>query len=465
MISKHQVVCTVCVCAILFAFDSKNASGDGSNNSSNAIGKSVGSMDSADTGQTGGKTDYSSAETSRSSSPAPATSSGGSSGGTIGTASGSGSSGTVGQPTGGVVEPDYSLPEWIKKEGIRAGYLYYYNNHRYAAIMKNAGFNTAIVKGWQFYLSQMASTLKAYQGWAQVCRKVGLHMIAGYNWQPQKEVFAHCRPVVFADGSEGVFACPLDDYFWREHLTNVAVKIAKISLEDSVSIIDGYFLDMEMYGTEELAGNKKDYSPDTCFCDFCFSRFIINRTQIKSLPPVSKDKRKAWLSQNGFLPDYYAYLTEQVEAKAEHLKNEVRAINPKLLFGVYPALTKTSWVQTAVMRAFGRNSYPVISFSTDTYGYDLKPWGADRIPADLPVYFEKFNINGIYVAGYLFRKYTSSEIQNNIIQSCQRSQGYWLFKVPQLVEDNIPKSEALAGGSQADYLQAIKNANAVPKTK
>lgn len=373
-----------------------------------------------------------------------------------------GTSGGGGGGSGGGIpetQPDYSLPEWIEQEGIRAGYLFYYNNLRYAREMKFNGFNTLIVKGYQFYLSQMDATLKAYQQWSLACREQGLHLIAAINWQPQEVVFANCRPVVFADGTEGIFACPLDDYFWQQHLTNVAVKIAEISMVDAVSVIDGIFLDMEMYRTEELAANKRNYSSSTCFCDDCFSHFIDNRTSWKNLPEVREDRRQAWLSQNGLLEDYFAYQTSRVEAKAQELKDLVRAINPKMLFGVYPAITKTNWVMTAVMRAFGSESYPVISFSTDTYGY-ASCWGPSKIPADISNYFEEYDINGIYVAGYMFRKYTSSEIRTNIIQSRQRCQGYWLYKMPQLFETVIPVGEELGGGTQADYLQAIKNANA-----
>jgi len=430
----------------------------------------------------GGNTSSSSSSASSSSSGGSSGSSGGASGG--GSSSGDSSQGDTTQPGdgttntqpdtptdnsgttpggggGGIPEtkPDYSLPDWIKNEGIRAGYLYYYNNLRYAREMRYNGFNTLIVKGYQFYLSQMDATLKAYQQWSLACREQGLHLIAAINWQPQEVVFANCRPVVFADGTEGLFACPLDEYFWQQHLTNVAIRIAEISKVDLISVIDGIFLDMEMYRTEALAANKKNYSPTTCFCDDCFSHFIQTRPEWKNLPAVRKDRRESWLSQNGLLEDYLAYQTGRVEVKARELKELVHAINPKMLFGVYPAITKTNWVQKALMRALGSESYPVISFSTDTYGYP-SCWGASKIPSDIPQYFKEYDINGIYVAGYMFRKYTSSEIRTNIIQSRQRCQGYWLYKMPQLFESVIPAGEELGGGTQADYLQAIKNANA-----
>jgi hypothetical protein len=364
---------------------------------------------------------------------------------------------TVSMTSNGPVE----LPKWIETEGIRAGFISSTAGKltlipSYLETMKTMGLNTAIVYGCTF--AETPNHLKYYREWLRLCNQAGLHVFAYYAWQPP--VGNTCRPVVFADGTEGLFPCPLDDQFWQKYLEgDIAAKIARLSVEPSTSF-DGFFLDMEMYRTEKEPEAKKHYSFDTCFCDYCFSRFILNRTPIKTLPPVGKGQRKSWLSQNGFLQDYHPYLIEQVESNTEQLKNKVRAINPKLLFGVYPALTDTNWVRTAFMRALGQNSYPVISFSTDSFGYYAIPWGADRIPSDLPAYFEKYNINGIYVAGYLLRRYTSAEIGTQLIQSNKRSQGYWLFQMSQLVEDRVPEDQKLAGGSRSGYLQAIREANA-----
>jgi hypothetical protein len=353
------------------------------------------------------------------------------------------------------VPADTVLPEWLDKEGIRGGFIPSTAGDmtkipRYVEAMKTMGLNTAIVYGCSF--AETPNHLKYYREWIRQFNQAGLHVFAFYPWQPP--VGNPCRPVVFADGTEGLFPCPLDNQLWQKYLEgDIANKLAR-------EAVVGIFLDMEMYRTENEPEAKKQYSFDTCFCDSCFSRFILNRTQIQPLPSVGKAQRKAWLLQKGFLPGYYAYLIEQVEFKAEYLKTGVRSINPRLLFGVYPALNDTNWVRNAVMRVFGRNSVPVISFSTDTYGYYAIPWGADRIPSNLPSYFEKYNINGIYASGYLLRQYTSAEIGTQIIRSHQRSQGYWLFQLAQLVEDQVPESEPLAGGSRSDYIKAIQAANA-----
>jgi hypothetical protein len=223
---------------------------------------------------------------------------------------------------------------------------------------------------------------------------------------------------------------------------------------------DGYFLDMEMYRTENEPANKKNYSRECCFCDNCFSTFLFSKGYSGgTLPAVNKKNRYRWLEEHRWLDEYFAFLGEKVEALSQELQQNIHLINPLLLLGVYPALTDKNWVLQSVMRGFSRDSYPVISFSTDTYGYFLKPWGADRIPADLHSYFEEYDINGIYVARYLLRGYSAFEIREHLIKSCQRSQGYWLFRLPQLVDDDIPVSEALAGGTQDDYLRAIREAN------
>lgn len=360
-------------------------------------------------------------------------------------------------------EQETAAPDWILQEGIRAGFFPSSSSTGYEKKMRAIGLNTAIPTRLCYDLKQLPQIMKDYAAHAQASALMGMHMFAAYVWQPGGQwTTPRYRSVVFADGTEGLFPCPLDETFWQEHLINIAVNISVISLKNSVSIIDGIFLDMEMYGTEALSSEKRYYTQETCFCDDCFARFILDRTELKSLPPVRKDRRKSWLDQYDYLPDYNTYLQQRVEAKAEELRLRVHAINPQMLLGVYPRLSDENWALTAVMRGFGKNSYPAISFTTDTYGYypsTTNPGGANCIPGDLPNYFEEFGINGVYAAGYLLQKYTSSQIGAHLINSCQRAEGYWLFSMQQLLETTDAQTEPLAGGSQDDYLRAIKNAN------
>ncbi len=366
---------------------------------------------------------------------------------------------------GGVVNKQEGVLDWIQQKGIRAGYVYFDSPTSYADSLKKAGLNTALVKGWQFFnVSQTNATLAAYRRWGIACRQQGLHMFAAYNWQPQEKLIKQYRPVVFSDGTEGLFVCPLDVSFWREHLIANGEKIAQLSLENSVRL-DGFMLDMEMYGTENEQANKKNYSRECCFCDNCFSTFLFSKGYSGgTLPAVNKKNRYRWLEEHRWLDEYFVFLGEKAEALAQEYKERIRAVNAELLLGVYPAIVDKNWVQIAMMRAFGKDSYPVISFSTDTYGYGRETtkhhWGADKIPSSLNEYFQKYDINGKYVAGYMFCKYTSAEIGQHLIQSCEKADGYWLWTFSQLYWTQWPDGyERLAGGSPGEYLQALYEAN------
>ncbi|MEJ5259742.1 MAG: hypothetical protein WHS88_06090 [Anaerohalosphaeraceae bacterium] len=329
---------------------------------------------------------------------------------------------------------------------------------RYVNLAKSLGLNTVIVYGCSF--AETSKHLNYYREWFRLCNQAELHIFAFYPWQPPAG--NACRKVVFADGTEGLFPCPLDSKLWKQYLTeDMANRLARVSVESPLLSFDGFFIDMEQYRTEELPEEHKQYSYNTCFCDFCFSSFLFTQGYTGStLPPVEKEARKQWLSQRGLLENYFAYLSSEVQAKATELRRKIHAVNPNLLFGVYPALTETNWVLQALMRGLCEDSYPVISFTTDTYGYYQEPWGADRIPNDLDAYFQKYNIRGLYAAGYLLRAYKSSELRDHLVKSAQRAHGYWLYRIPQLVDENIPSSEKLLEGSRADYQQAVRAANA-----
>lgn len=366
-------------------------------------------------------------------------------------------------PGGGLITPsEKPMPTWISQEGIRAGFFSSSSSTDYAKKMKAIGLNTVITTRFCYDLAHLPQIMKDYSAHAQASALAGMHMFASYVWQPGGQwASPRYRSVVFGDGTEGLFPCPLDENFWQQHMINIAVSIAEISENNSDTMIDGIFVDMEMYGTEALSSEKRYYTEDTCFCDDCFARFILDRTEL-NLSPVRKDRRKSWLVQYDLLTDYRTYLHERLQAKAEELKHRVHSINPNMLLGVYPRLSDENWAVTAVMRGFGKDSYPAISFTTDTYGYypnTRYPGGANCIPDDLTDYFNEYDINGIYVAGYMLSKYTSSQIGSHLVKSCQRAQGYWIYRMQQLLETTDVQTDPLAGGSQADYLRAIKNAN------
>lgn len=301
------------------------------------------------------------------------------------------------------------IPNWIKQNGIRAGFVQSTNGvltviPQYVELMKSIHLNTAIIYGCSF--AETPNHLRYYREWIKQCKAAGLRVFAFYPWQPPAG--NTCRPVVFADGTIGKFPCPQDETMWQNYHTRYMMLLAKEN-------IDGIFLDMEMYRTESLEAKYRRYSDTTCYCEVC------KRRSVKGVVEVLK--------------------------RITLLRGELLNIRPDLAFGVYPTPPDSNWVQEAVM--MGLES--VISFSTETYGYYAKPWGADRIPSDIPGYFNQRSVgDGVYCPGYLFRAYKPDDLATQIRKSIDKVNGYWLFNINQLIT-----GKDLAGTAE-EYKKALK---------
>ncbi|RJQ80858.1 MAG: hypothetical protein C4519_09500 [Desulfobacteraceae bacterium] len=346
------------------------------------------------------------------------------------------------------------LPVWIKDQKIRAGYLYFYNDTSKISEIKKSGLNMIIVKAWQFHEKQTHQTLLRFKRWGEACYRHDLHMLAAYNWQPQGVVLAKFRPAVFSDGSEATFVCPLDRNFWEMHMSEIGGHIAQLSLKKGLSI-DGVLIDLEMYGTEKLPNNRRNYSDETCYCDVCFSDYIAEKSLNSNIVAVDRRYRASFLKRNSLYEDYHDYIAGMLNNYARHYRAALHSINPQLFLGVYPYTTQPNWVIEGMARAFGTPENPVLLYAVDTY----YKGGYKNIPERYEEKLEELGINGLYVPGYLFRKYSSSMINENIVKSLEKSDGYWLFKIPQLWYNYTDKNEKLANGSQREYWDSICDAN------
>lgn len=278
-------------------------------------------------------------------------------------------------------------------------------NARNAATMietaEKMGLNTLIVNPYD---------LDDARDWVKLC-KDRFDLFISVTWQTigNRGVVRgkQPRPVKFSDGTTGKFPCPLDEVSWMKYFSQTVVEVAKMGAH--------VFVDEEMYGTEKEPAEKKQYAYDTtCHCDICHRFFG---------PPV-----------------------DEVEKRSRKVFAEALKYNPNMRFGVYPALDQSNWFLTAMASGLSDERHPVISFSTDTYGYHKTPWGADRIPADIPAYFKQFGINGIYCPGFLIRAYSTVDLPKQLAK-CK--DGYWLFSTNALVEGD-PMS------IQDEYVRTIK---------
>ncbi len=347
-----------------------------------------------------------------------------------------------------------NFPCWIAKEKIRAGFLSSERDTKYAASMRAVGLNTAILSTTLHRKKEFAKTLKNCNRWAEVSKEEGLHVFIAYNWQPDPRSFSGVyRCVVYSDGRTGKAPCPRDHGYWVNYLTHMGKVIAGLSVDPDLQI-DGIFLDSELYSNRGTT--FKSYGKETCFCDSCFSSFLLaNGYYGSELPVVELASRKKWLEDNKFLDQFFAFLAKDVDLLAREYEQNIHQINPSLVIGMYPMkITTKNWVRRSVARGIGTEKMPIIIFANDTY----TGGGAKKLPEQPAEYYAKEGINAVYAAGFLIRRYKSSALMKELPAVCKKCSGYWIFSMHSLWEPTA-KKYALIHGSQDEYLRAIKEAN------
>jgi hypothetical protein len=340
------------------------------------------------------------------------------------------------------------LPSWIDEEKVRAGYVYINDDPKYAALMSSKGLNTLLVKGEFQHKRYFEKTLTKYREWGQAAKQLKLHTFLAYNLQADPNSFSY-RRAVYSDGTTDIAPCLRDDSYWDDYLTRLGKAIAELSLAQDVQV-DGLLLDCELYGN---APRKQNYS-EACYCDNCFSSYLLaNNYSGEQLPPVGPDGRKRWLETNKLLNGYLDFLKRDVESRARKLEVELHKINPNLVIGMYP--TPADWARTGLARGLGTQESPVLIFATDSY----YKGGHKSIPDNPTRRYEASGINAVYVAGYLFRRYGSDELEENMYEAARKCNGYWLFRM-RMLWGRSEEGESLTGGSEEDYWKAISRANA-----
>lgn len=347
----------------------------------------------------------------------------------------------------------YTLPSWMSAK-ILAGYLYDYNDTGYIPKIKNSGLNTLIIKSWKFDSGNLSATLARLEKWGKACKQNDIHAFLAYNWQPQEMEMGKYRRAVFSDGSVARFTCPLDNSFWENHLIRIVRLLSSISTNNE-ALIDGVFLDLEMYRTEDLPNMKRFYSQDTCYCDSCFDDFIKAKgITAENSSIIVANKRYEYISSKNLTDEYRRYQVKKVQSHASILREVVEQINPGLFLSIYPYPNKNNWVLNALVKTFGTAHKPVLLYAVDTY-YE---GGHGRIPEAYGSEFSDSGIDALYIAGYLFRKYSNSAIYENIVKSGEKADGYWLYRLPQLWDQEKQQIELIRDTAD-DYWGSIEAAN------
>jgi len=337
----------------------------------------------------------------------------------------------------------HAADDWIGREKIRAGWIYSSNGVDKLAFFKQHGMNCLITH---------AGNADTFTEWAKGAKAAGIHLIGvvGASFDGEKAGMRRC---VFGNGYESVLPCPLEERYWDEVLTGLAVRLAEEGKRPDEEI-SGCLIDWEMYANSNKGGQI--YYSDACYCDQCFGGFLKSQGQAGGTPalPAFKD-RVQWLRDHKLYEQYHPHLQKQVRAFAEQMRDRVRAINPGFFVGFYPV--PHNWHLRGVAQGLGTREHPMILWATSTYGGG----GPRAIADDWREQLLKDDIHCYYSGGMLLRFYSARNLAKNVFEIARKTDGYWLFTVHTLCirEDEQNTDYYLSAGTPDEYLREIRRAN------
>lgn len=352
--------------------------------------------------------------------------------------------------------------KWIEQDKMRAGYLYAKNNPADFDKVKECGLNSIILKEDRYRPERGYMIADVYKSglidWGRLLKKENIHLFLAFNWRQHGRYPYRCA--VFSDGVEDKAPCPRCRFLWDTHLPAI-VKTALQTARKNNFDINGIFLDFELYSPKDE--KYRSYRANkVCYCDNCFSSYFLSKGyQGFQIPTVAKLERYKWLSEKNQLEAYQSFLEIEIEKRAEGFARTVRETKNDLLIGMYPSpfigRDYSNRVLLSIARGLGSKEHPMLVFETTTYGYFNRK-GYTRIPENPEQQYAQAGIHGKFVAGYLLRRFSPQEIEDNIYYAAKKASGYWLFRIPMLWGE-FGKTESLYSGKTEDYLEAIKRAN------
>lgn len=332
--------------------------------------------------------------------------------------------------------------DWISREKIRAGWIYASDGTDRLAFFKRYGMNALITH---------AGNAETFTLWAREAKTAGMRLfgVVGASCDGEKAGMRRC---VFGNGYESVLPCPLDERYWREVLTALAVRLAQESKETDRDI-SGLLIDWEMYANSSKGGQI--YYTEACYCDHCFATFLTQQGQPDACAQVALKDRVGWLKARALYEKYHPCLQARVRACARALREQVSAISPGFLLGFYPV--PHNWHLKGVAQGLGTAEQPLILWATSTYGGGGPAAIADSWKEDLLAE----DIHARYSGGMLLRQYSAANLAKNLYEIARKTDGYWLFTVHTLClkEEEQKGDYHLCAGTPDEYLAAIQFGN------
>jgi hypothetical protein len=357
-----------------------------------------------------------------------------------------------------------SLPgryRWIVNDGIRAGWVHVDRDAPFQRMVRWAlvesrlnllwGSTDAELLAAQDRSSDQRQLLTQWARMDQLLRGTGVRWFMGSHYPGAHAALSDYPPALGAQGQTIGGMSPVDQRFWEREIFPVLRAEAEFSATHPS--VAGLMIDLEMY--------QLTYWYFTNGFDFGDAAFDLYRQELDrrgEAGPAARARalgateRFDWLVEQGQLEDYWTVLMQEAERIGRALREEIYAINPRLMLGFYAAAVPTGWFYEGLLRGASDPEQPVLLFTFQ------------RAPA---AELERAFHDGLYLlhgSAILLGQAAKADIGAAITARLARDQGYWLNNIATLATEDAAQHrrsriESPRDGSAEDYIRAIAEAN------
>ena len=258
-----------------------------------------------------------------------------------------------------------------------------------------------------------------------IFKKHNIAVMAG-SGLPEKKFYERrvYPPVVSTEGVSKGPPSPFDTESWNVGVLPLAREIATLSKEFPDTLL-GTFWDLELYGFNALTFSEAYTFDSLAFGEFLSRRAtnLRKRGLFETARMISQQDRFMWLKDNGLLKDYFTALEEGMEEIGKQIDAEVRAINPRLVWGFYSPAIPQSWYYKGFFRGLSSPGKPLLLISYEARGLQQVEYHAQN------------NVYMIHIPGMLLNTLKGGEWTESLTGLAKREGGYWLFPGASLVMD------------------------------
>ena len=258
-----------------------------------------------------------------------------------------------------------------------------------------------------------------------IFKKHNIAVMAG-SGLPEKKFYERrvYPPVVSTEGVSKGPPSPFDTESWNVGVLPLAREIATLSKEFPDTLL-GTFWDLELYGFNTLTFSEAYTFDSLAFGEFLSRRStnLSKRGLFETARIISQQDRFMWLKDNGLLKDYFTALEEGMEKIGKQIDAEVRAINPRLVWGFYSPAIPQSWYYKGFFRGLSSPGKPLLLISYEARGLQQVEYHAQN------------DVYMIHIPGMLLNTLKGGEWTESLAGLAKREGGYWLFPGASLVMD------------------------------